>query len=153
MAAAGGRARIPESSIAEATAAETPAKSNFAALAINFHPTNQYDAEVLFCVNSLTDMVTQCKNRVLLFDNHTKYNHKRDARLKQLLHLVDSVISSNYGKPFSNLMFNHMKKAHDKLKEFNNAEVEGKLNNTIETMQKQINKKTRHEPCALLNNL
>ncbi|GJN27550.1 hypothetical protein PR202_gb15580 [Eleusine coracana subsp. coracana] len=65
----------------------------------------------------LKDMIRRCKNRVILFDNKTKDIQKRDAQLKQLLNLVNSVILSNCGKPFSNLMFTHMKKAHDKLKE------------------------------------
>ena len=54
-------------------------------------------------------MLKQCKNRAILFDNVTNNQQKCDAQLKKLLDMVDSVVSSKCGKPFSNVMFARIK--------------------------------------------
>uniref|UniRef100_A0ACD5UPX6 Uncharacterized protein n=1 Tax=Avena sativa TaxID=4498 RepID=A0ACD5UPX6_AVESA len=50
----------------------------------------------------LQDMLTLCKNRVVLFDNKTNSKKHRLVQLRKLLDAVDFVISSNQGKSFSN---------------------------------------------------
>ncbi|RLM65480.1 golgin subfamily A member 6-like protein 22 [Panicum miliaceum] len=107
------------------------------------------------------DVLKQCKNRVILFDNETNNRHKCDAQLKKLLDIVDSVVSSKCGRPFSNQMFAHIKKAHEQkfpdmggsteqvseLRKDRSYDeylaqvakmVEEKLNKTIEKMEKQL---------------
>ncbi|XP_039818612.1 immune-associated nucleotide-binding protein 7-like [Panicum virgatum] len=61
------------------------------------------------CPKYLQDVLKQCKNRAILFDNVTNNQQKCDAQLKKLLDMVDSVVSSKCGKAFSNLMFAHIK--------------------------------------------
>ncbi|RLM74510.1 hypothetical protein C2845_PM15G09170 [Panicum miliaceum] len=95
------------------------------------------------CPKYLQDVLKQCKNRAILFDNETNNQQKCDAQLKKLLDTMDSVVSSNCGKTFSNLMFAHIKKAHEQKKlHAYLAEVakmvEEKLNKTIEKMEKQL---------------
>ncbi|KAG2572294.1 hypothetical protein PVAP13_7KG166855 [Panicum virgatum] len=96
------------------------------------------------CPKYLQDVLKQCKNR-----------------LKKLLDMVDSIVSSKCGKPFSNVMFARIKKAYEQkfhakggsakqvseLRKDGSYDeyfaplakmVEEKLNKTIEKMEKQL---------------
>ncbi|RCV33747.1 hypothetical protein SETIT_7G107300v2 [Setaria italica] len=110
----------------------------------------------------LQDVLKQCKNRAVLFGNETNDKKKCDAQLKELLDLVDSVVSIKCGKPFSNQMFARINIAHEQkelhakgssteqlseLKKERSYDeyfaqvtrmVEEKLNKTIEMMGKQL---------------
>ncbi|XP_072151409.1 LOW QUALITY PROTEIN: immune-associated nucleotide-binding protein 9 [Setaria viridis] len=110
----------------------------------------------------LQDVLKQCKNRAVLFGNETNDKKKCDAQLKELLDLVDSVVSIKCGKPFSNQMFARINIAHEQkelhakgssteqlseLKKERSYDeyfaqvtrmVEEKLNSTIESLQQQL---------------
>ncbi|URE30481.1 AIG1 family [Musa troglodytarum] len=49
------------------------------------------------------------RHRIVLFNNKTKNETKRAEQVRQLLSLVDSVIASNGGKPFSDKLFDELK--------------------------------------------
>ncbi|TVT98244.1 hypothetical protein EJB05_56463, partial [Eragrostis curvula] len=101
----------------------------------------------------LQDVVKLCGDRIVLFDNRTgNAQHQQDQR-KKLLDAVDSVISKHGGLPFSNLMFNQIKEAHERQKDLDvdgysaqedgylkniTKMVEEKLNSIIENLQKQL---------------
>ncbi|CAN6235092.1 unnamed protein product [Urochloa humidicola] len=101
------------------------------------------------CPTYLQDVLKLCKNTAVLFDNETNDKQICDAQLKELLDLVDSVVSSKCGKPFSNQMFARIKEAHEQKDLFSQITkmVEEKLNKTIEKMEKQLDeeKKARQE--------
>lgn len=61
------------------------------------------------CPEPLKNIILLCKNRVLLFDNNTRDKIKREWQVKQLLSLVDEVVASNGGKPFSDQIFAQVK--------------------------------------------
>ncbi|EHA8589635.1 immune-associated nucleotide-binding protein 9 [Cocos nucifera] len=73
------------------------------------------------CPEPLQKILKLCKNRVMLFDNKTANEIKRAAQVKQLLSLVDSVVASNGGQPFSDQIFVELKEGalrlHDREKE------------------------------------
>lgn len=50
-----------------------------------------------------------CKNRVIIFDNNTNDKIKREGQVKQLISLVDSVVTNSGGKPFSSQIFAQVK--------------------------------------------
>ncbi|WOL14270.1 protein AIG1-like [Canna indica] len=58
---------------------------------------------------SLQKFLQSCKSRIVLFDNKTKDERKKAKQLEGLFYLVDSVVSSNGGKPFSDKLFNELK--------------------------------------------
>ncbi|CAI0556702.1 unnamed protein product [Linum tenue] len=61
------------------------------------------------CLIQLMQEIMQlCNNRVVLFDNKTKDELKRVEQVKQLMTLVDSVISQNDGKPYTDDIFIEM---------------------------------------------
>ncbi|KAK7334482.1 hypothetical protein VNO80_26239 [Phaseolus coccineus] len=57
------------------------------------------------CPQPLKDILVQCDNRKVLFDNKTKDERKRLEQLQQLLNLVNIVISNNNGQPYTNKTF------------------------------------------------
>ncbi|CAI0556700.1 unnamed protein product [Linum tenue] len=60
------------------------------------------------CPQPLKEIMQLCNNRVVLFDNKTKDELKRVEQVKQLMTLVDSVISQNDGKPYTDDIFIEM---------------------------------------------
>ncbi|XP_020585703.1 immune-associated nucleotide-binding protein 9-like isoform X2 [Phalaenopsis equestris] len=49
----------------------------------------------------LENLIHLCKNRVVLFNNETKDKVKRQEQVNLLISLVNSIVASNDGKPFS----------------------------------------------------
>lgn len=63
----------------------------------------------ILLLNFFQKFLESCKNRIVLFDNKTKDETKRAKQMQGLLYLVDSVIASNGGKPFSDKLFDELK--------------------------------------------
>ncbi|WVY99322.1 hypothetical protein V8G54_025392 [Vigna mungo] len=57
------------------------------------------------CPQPLKDILLQCDNRKVLFDNKTKDEKKQLQQVQQLLNLVNIVISKNNGQPYTNKTF------------------------------------------------
>ncbi|KAK8469152.1 hypothetical protein PHAVU_005G006200 [Phaseolus vulgaris] len=57
------------------------------------------------CPQPLKDILVQCENRKVLFDNKTKDETKQLEQVQQLLNLVNMVISKNNGQPYTNKIF------------------------------------------------
>ncbi|KAH0451503.1 hypothetical protein IEQ34_018802 [Dendrobium chrysotoxum] len=53
----------------------------------------------------LQNIIQQCKNRVIVFDNTTKDMIKREEQVNDLLSLVEFIIVDNGGKSYSNKIF------------------------------------------------
>ncbi|XP_020111822.1 immune-associated nucleotide-binding protein 9-like isoform X2 [Ananas comosus] len=65
----------------------------------------------------LQKIIQLCKNRVVLFNNKTKDKAVQAAQVNELFRLVDLVLSSNGGKPFSDKIFAELKDGASKLLE------------------------------------
>lgn len=46
-----------------------------------------------------------CGQRSVLFDNRTKNRHKKSNQVMELLKLIEDVVVSNGGKPYTNELF------------------------------------------------
>ncbi|XP_014499889.1 GTPase IMAP family member 8 isoform X3 [Vigna radiata var. radiata] len=57
------------------------------------------------CPQALKDILLQCDNRKVLFNNKTKDETKQLQQVQQLLHLVNMVILKNNGQPYTNITF------------------------------------------------
>ncbi|KAI3940670.1 hypothetical protein MKW98_029989 [Papaver atlanticum] len=62
------------------------------------------------CPRSLQDVIKLCGNRVILFDNKTKEEKQRVEQVESLMSLVNLVIAHNNGLPYTNELFEEMKK-------------------------------------------
>ncbi|XP_073003598.1 immune-associated nucleotide-binding protein 9 isoform X2 [Typha latifolia] len=90
----------------------------------------------------LQKIIHWCKNRVVVFNNKTKDKKKQAAQVEQLLLLVDSVIMSNGGKPFTDEIFLELKagalRLQDKEKEVES--LKGYTEEQISELRKEIYK-------------
>ncbi|QCD95404.1 P-loop containing nucleoside triphosphate hydrolase [Vigna unguiculata] len=57
------------------------------------------------CPQPLKDILLQCDNRKVLFDNKTKDEKKQLQQVQQLMNLVNMVMSKNNGQPYTNKTF------------------------------------------------
>ncbi|XP_075076935.1 immune-associated nucleotide-binding protein 9-like [Nicotiana tabacum] len=57
----------------------------------------------------LKEILSMCRNRLLLFDNRTKDPIKKVEQLKDLLFQVNLVVKNNDGKPYTNNWFKELK--------------------------------------------
>ncbi|KAF3774075.1 hypothetical protein EJ110_NYTH53939 [Nymphaea thermarum] len=62
------------------------------------------------CPQSLKDLIDSCNKRVVLFDNTTEDEMKRDSQVKELMHLVNDVLIENGDLTYTNQMFHTVKK-------------------------------------------
>ncbi|KAL7118285.1 hypothetical protein ACP275_03G126500 [Erythranthe tilingii] len=62
------------------------------------------------CPQSLKETLKMCGNRCVLFDNRTKDETKKYEQLNELLSVVNDVVDSNDGKPYSDELFVELKK-------------------------------------------
>ncbi|KAG9456930.1 hypothetical protein H6P81_001438 [Aristolochia fimbriata] len=69
------------------------------------------------CPKLLKDILYQCRNRVVLFDNKTKDKVMRAQQVNDLISLVDNVVTENGGKPYSNELFSTLKDKRTKMHE------------------------------------
>lgn len=53
----------------------------------------------------MQEILTLCKNRLVLFDNKTKDEFKRTEQVQQLLSLVNVVLVQNGGQPYTDELF------------------------------------------------
>ncbi|CAL9109947.1 unnamed protein product [Musa acuminata var. zebrina] len=91
---------------------------------------------------SLQKFLESCRHRIVLFDNKTKNETKQAEQVRQLLYLVDSVIASNGGKPFSDKLFDELKEGALKLhrKETVVESLEGYSEQQISALKEEIYK-------------
>ncbi|KAH9725261.1 Immune-associated nucleotide-binding protein 9 [Citrus sinensis] len=86
-----------------------------------------YDNSTVFCLLKRQEILQQCDNRWVLFDNKTKYEAKRTEQVQQLLSLVNAVNVKNGGQPYTNECFAELK-------------VESKLKQTTIWLEQQLAK-------------
>ncbi|KAI0494332.1 hypothetical protein KFK09_024466 [Dendrobium nobile] len=70
---------------------------------------------------TLRNIIQQCNNRVIVFDNTTRNMIKREGQVNELLSLVESAIADNGGKPYLDKIFAKLKEGaflqHENVKE------------------------------------
>ncbi|XP_057817546.1 immune-associated nucleotide-binding protein 9 [Cryptomeria japonica] len=59
--------------------------------------------------SSVKKLMGRCENRVVVFDNRTKSETKRECQVTKLLETVDKSIADNGGRPYSNELFEKAK--------------------------------------------
>jgi len=62
------------------------------------------------CPEPLKEILVLCDNRCVLFDNKTKDEGKRFGQVQQLLSFVNTVLSRNGGRPYTDELFTQLKK-------------------------------------------
>ncbi|KAK1384751.1 immune-associated nucleotide-binding protein 9-like [Heracleum sosnowskyi] len=67
------------------------------------------------CPESLKELLHQCENRWVLFNNRTRDQRKKDAQVQELLSLVNHVVAKSGGKPYTDELFVELKKGSAKL--------------------------------------
>lgn len=68
------------------------------------------------CPEPLKEILFLCENRCVLFDNKTKDERKRFGQVQQLLYFVNTVLSRNGGRPYTDELFTELKKEAMELK-------------------------------------
>ncbi|XP_058097666.1 immune-associated nucleotide-binding protein 9 [Magnolia sinica] len=61
------------------------------------------------CPEPLQKLLQLCKNRVVLFDNKTRDEAKRNEQVQELLSLVHIVVEENGGRPYTDKVFKELK--------------------------------------------
>ncbi|XP_058756936.1 immune-associated nucleotide-binding protein 9-like isoform X2 [Vicia villosa] len=92
------------------------------------------------CPEPLKEILSLCGNRCVLFDNKTKDEKKRFSQVQQLLEFVNSVVSNNGGRPYTDELFTVLKKGAMKL-EIQQKEVdalEGYSDGQISELKKHM---------------
>lgn len=89
------------------------------------------------CPKPLKEVLSLCKNRCVLFDNKTKDEKKKYEQVQQLLSLVNMVISQNGGQPYTNELFQELKKEAIQ-KQQREAELKGRSEEEILEMKMQM---------------
>ncbi|CAJ2655397.1 unnamed protein product [Trifolium pratense] len=67
------------------------------------------------CPETLKEFLTLCGNRCVLFDNKTKDEKKQSEQVQRLLSFVNTVVSNNDGRPYTDELFTELKKGAMKL--------------------------------------
>ncbi|ERN20053.1 immune-associated nucleotide-binding protein 9 [Amborella trichopoda] len=89
----------------------------------------------------LKELLEFCNHRMVLFDNVTKDEHKRVEQIQQLLDLVDVVATENGGRPYSDEIFDELKKGSIKiLSQKKDFESEGHSVHDMSTFTEQLDK-------------
>jgi len=95
----------------------------------------------------LQDLLRQCNNRMVVFDNKTKSGTVKEEQVKQLVKQIDDIIAQNGGRPYSNDMFREAQEWSKKRKEvesggYSKKEVEILLQNLEKQHAEQSRKST-----------
>ncbi|KAJ8436426.1 hypothetical protein Cgig2_013467 [Carnegiea gigantea] len=83
-----------------------------------------------------------CKKRCVLFDNKTKDPAKKAEQLQKLLNLVDAVVEENGGQPYSDVLFEELKKGALKLRQQaeNVESLQGYTKREISDLKEQMHR-------------
>ncbi|XP_047326468.1 immune-associated nucleotide-binding protein 9-like [Impatiens glandulifera] len=84
---------------------------------------------------SLQEILRVCNNRKVLFDNRTKDKHKQAQQRESLLAMVDQVMNSNGGRPYTNEIFQKIQRAD---KEFRDQQERMKLLESAENSNSEL---------------
>ncbi|KAF3615832.1 putative agamous-like MADS-box protein AGL11-like isoform X1, partial [Capsicum annuum] len=92
------------------------------------------------CPENLKEVLKMCGNRLVLFDNKTTDSMKKIEQLRELLFHVNMVVQKNSGKPYTNDLFEEVKKM-----ELHNDSVEvncllGDLKQEVIELKEQLQK-------------
>ncbi|CAI9115048.1 OLC1v1015882C1 [Oldenlandia corymbosa var. corymbosa] len=90
----------------------------------------------------LLEILKLCKNRRVVFDNKTKDKAQQAEQLNTLLALVDDVVLQNGGRPYTDELFDELKKGARKLHDQDAVvkSLEGYSKKEISALQEQMHK-------------
>ncbi|XP_031490875.1 immune-associated nucleotide-binding protein 9-like isoform X1 [Nymphaea colorata] len=96
---------------------------------------------VAFVITFLQDLIDSCNKRVVLFDNTTEDEMKRDSQVKELMFLVNEVLIENGDLTYTNQMCHTVKKnmlpaSKERQNEELSREGPTQLNRNLETPRK-----------------
>ncbi|XP_027916414.1 immune-associated nucleotide-binding protein 9-like [Vigna unguiculata] len=80
------------------------------------------------CPQPLKDILLQCDNRKVLFDNKTKDEKKQLQQVQQLMNLVNMVMSKNNGQPYTNKTFVRWQEG---------SQLKEEITNLLETLEEE----------------
>ncbi|XP_010263099.1 PREDICTED: immune-associated nucleotide-binding protein 8-like isoform X2 [Nelumbo nucifera] len=92
------------------------------------------------CPKPFQEILQSCKHRVVLFDNKTKDENKRNLQVSKLLSLVDKVIKENGGRPYINEPSIKLQESEMQGKEKEEAESKVLTGKKISIMQEEVHK-------------
>lgn len=67
------------------------------------------DMQVIYLFDPLQELLNQCENRAVLFNNRTTDRTKKDEQIQELISLVNLVVAKSGGKPYTDELFVEMK--------------------------------------------
>eukprot|EP00850_Spirogloea_muscicola_P004704 SM000020S06054 [mRNA] locus=s20:700496:708748:+ [translate_table: standard] len=76
---------------------------------------------------SLQALLRRCGDRKAVFDNKTKDPAKQERQTQELLNMVDSLVQSNGGQPYTNVLFQEAKEAAEAAKEAKEVELNERI--------------------------
>jgi hypothetical protein len=97
---------------------------------------------------ALQNLLRQCNDRKVLFDNKTKSETKKEKQITELLKQIDIVMAQNGGHPYSNEMFHEAQEWSNRRKEIDSGgcskqEMEILLENMEKRHAEQLKKTTK----------
>ncbi|KAI3842915.1 hypothetical protein MKW92_046698 [Papaver armeniacum] len=96
------------------------------------------------CPQSLQEVIKLCGNRVVLFNNKTKDEKQRVQQVESLMSLVNLLIAHNNGLPYTNELFEEMKRGASMKPEISNQndQLEEHVNRIAEMMKLKLKETT-----------
>eukprot|EP00850_Spirogloea_muscicola_P007031 SM000034S12785 [mRNA] locus=s34:735101:743257:- [translate_table: standard] len=76
---------------------------------------------------SLQALLRRCGDRKVVFDNKTKDPAKQERQTQELLSMVDRLVQSNGGQPYTNALFQEAKEAAEAAKEAREVELNERI--------------------------
>ncbi|KAI3957281.1 hypothetical protein MKW92_002127 [Papaver armeniacum] len=96
------------------------------------------------CPQSLQEVIKLCGNRVVLFNNKTKDEKQRVQQVESLMSLVNLLIAHNNGLPYTNELFEEMKRGASMKAEISNQndQLEEHVNRIAEMVEMKLKETT-----------
>ncbi|KAL8101370.1 immune-associated nucleotide-binding protein 9-like isoform X2 [Apium graveolens] len=97
------------------------------------------------CPEPLKELLHQCGNRWVLFNNRTRNQRKKDEQVQELLSLVNHVVAKSGGKPYTDELFVELKKGSMKLHdqtEVSNQDDKEQLSKRLSEVELKVKEST-----------
>ncbi|KAI3867914.1 hypothetical protein MKX03_011613 [Papaver bracteatum] len=93
-------------------------------------------------VTWIPDVIKLCGKRVVLFDNKTMLEKKKKKNVESLMSLVNLLIAHNNGQPYTNELFEEMKKGASIMIRNQNNELDEHINRIAEMVEMKLKETT-----------
>ncbi|XP_074343721.1 immune-associated nucleotide-binding protein 9-like [Apium graveolens] len=85
------------------------------------------------CPKPLKELLNQCENRCVLFNNRTHSQSKKDEQVQELLSLMNLVLAKNDGKPYTDELFVELKRGTAELDGQNEEQLMKRITELVES--------------------